>query len=136
MRDFTAGHIATATKSLTGTQGRLLVNKNGQEARGDQPSLVPRAAERMRVHELKRYDLKVTVSREESGRTLVQIALGSEARTLSLNEFTGFWLDMVEVSLEETAAQLSFLKEPHAKKTKKSPQARPLVGKRSQSLSH
>ncbi len=47
----------------------------------------------MRVHELKRYGLKVTVSALESGRRLVEIALGSEVRTLSLNEFTSFWLD-------------------------------------------
>ncbi len=89
----------------------------------------------MRVHELKRYDLKVTVSRQESGRTLVQIALGSEVRTFSLNEFTGFWLDMVEISRVENAMQLSFLKEPRAKKTKKSPETRSLAGKRLRTLS-
>jgi len=90
----------------------------------------------MRVHELKRYNLKVTVSCQESGRTLVQIALGSEVRTLSLNEFTGFWLDMVEISREETAAQLSFLKGPPAKNRRKLPQTRPLAGKRSRTHSY
>lgn len=38
----------------------------------------------MRVHELKRYGLKVTGLSQECGRDLVEIALGSEVRTLSL----------------------------------------------------
>jgi len=83
-------------------------------------SPVQRTTERVRVHELKRYDLKVTVSRQETGSTLVQIALGSEVRTLSLSEFTCFWLDMVEISREGTATQLSFLRDPRAKTRKKS----------------
>ena len=74
----------------------------------------------MRVHELKRYGLKVTISSLKSGRGLVEIALGSEVRTLSLSEFTGFWLDMVEISREGTATQLSFLRDPRAKNRKKS----------------
>lgn len=41
----------------------------------------------MRVHELKRYGLKVTIASLKSGRGLVEIALGSEVRTLSLSDF-------------------------------------------------
>jgi hypothetical protein len=59
----------------------------------------------------------------------VQIALGSEVRTLSLNEFTTFWLDMVEISREETAAQLNFLQEPLAKSRKRSPRTRSRTSK-------
>jgi hypothetical protein len=69
----------------------------------------------MRVHELKRYGLKVTVSSRGSGRGLVEIALGSEVRTLSLNEFTSFWLDMVEISRQGATAELNFLMEPFGK---------------------
>jgi len=47
-------------------------------------------------------DLKVNGLTLESGRRLVEIALVSEVRTLSLNEFTSFWLDMVEISRRET----------------------------------
>ncbi len=68
----------------------------------------------MRVHELKRYGLKVTVSFQENGRRLVEIELGSEVRTLSLNEFTSFWLDMVEISRQGDTAELNFLMEPCA----------------------
>src|SRR6267142_2300092 len=96
-------------------------NCPGKEARFDP---IQRTAARMRVHELKKYDLRVTVSRLESRRILVQIALGSEVRTLSLNEFANFWLDMVEISREATTAQLNFLLEPLAKKKRKSPHTR------------
>ncbi len=78
----------------------------------------------MRVHELKRYGLKVTISSLKSGRGLVEIALGSEVRTLSLGEFTGFWLDMVEISRQGTTAELKFLVEPFAKERRKSVQRR------------
>jgi hypothetical protein len=71
----------------------------------------------MRIHELKRYGLKMTVSSLESGRRLVEIALGSEVRTLSLNEFTSFWLDMVEISRQGDTVELNFLMEPCATDT-------------------
>ena len=74
----------------------------------------------MRVHELKRYGLKVTVSSQRNGRGLVEIALGSEVRTLSLNEFTSFWLDMVEISRQGATAEPNFLMEPFAKERRKS----------------
>jgi hypothetical protein len=77
-----------------------------------------------RVHELKRYGLKVTVSSQRSGRGLVEIALGSEVRTLSLNEFTSFWLDMVEISRQGATAELNFLMEPFSRDTRQSPQRR------------
>jgi hypothetical protein len=63
----------------------------------------------MQVHELKRYGLKVTISSLEIGRRLAEIALGYEARTLSLIEFTSFWLDMVEISRQGDTAELNFL---------------------------
>jgi len=71
----------------------------------------------MRVHELKEYGLKVTVSSLESGRRFVEIVLGSEVRTLSLNEFTTFWLDMVEISRQGDTAELNFLRESSATDT-------------------
>jgi len=78
----------------------------------------------MRVHELKRYGLKVSISSLKSGRGLVEIALGSEVRTLSLSEFTGFWLDMVEISRQGTTAELNFLMEPFGRDKRQSPQRR------------
>ncbi len=78
----------------------------------------------MRVHELKRYGLKVTVSSQRCGGGLVEIALGSEVRTLSLSEFTSFWLDMVEISRQGATAELNFLMEPFAKERRKSLQRR------------
>src|SRR5216684_623170 len=78
----------------------------------------------MLVHELKRHGLKVTISPQRSGRGLVEIALGSEVRTLSLGEFTGFWLDMVEISRQGTTAGLNFLMAPFAKERRKSVQRR------------
>lgn len=89
----------------------------------------------MRVHELKRYGLKVTVSPQRGGRGLVEIALGSEVRTLSLSEFTGFWLDMVEISRQGTTAELNFLMEPFAKERRKSVQKRSPTSKNSQTQS-
>jgi hypothetical protein len=89
----------------------------------------------MRVHELKRYGLKVTVSSQRGGRGLVEIALGSEVRTLSLSEFTGFWLDMVEISRQGTTAELNFLMEPFAKERRKSVQRRSPTSKNSQTQS-
>jgi|GEM_PF-4747488 len=85
----------------------------------------------MRVHELKRYGLKVTVSSQKSGRGLVEIALGSEVRTLSLNEFTSFWLDMVEISRQGNTAELNFLMEPCARDTRGASQSRSPTGKKS-----
>jgi hypothetical protein len=93
-------------------------------------------AVRMLVHELKKHDLRVTVSRLESNRTLIQIALGSEVRTLSLNEFTSFWLDMVEISREATTGRLYFLLEPLAKKKRKSPQGRSPTSYKSRTQSY
>ncbi len=89
----------------------------------------------MRVHELKRYGLKVTVSSLESGRRLVELALGSEVRTLSLNEFTSFWLDMVEISRQGDTAELNFLMEPCATDTREESQSRSPTGKKSRSPS-
>jgi hypothetical protein len=85
----------------------------------------------MRVHELKRYGLKVTVSSQGSGTGLVEIALGSEVRTLSLSEFTGFWLDMVEISRQGSTAELNFRMEAFAKERRKSLQRSSLAGKES-----
>ena len=85
----------------------------------------------MRVHELKRYGLKVTVSPLEGGRRLVEIVLGSEVRTLSLNEFTSFWLDMVEISRQGDTVELNFLMEPSAHGTLRASQTRSPTGKKS-----
>jgi hypothetical protein len=89
----------------------------------------------MRVHELKRYGLKVTVSALESGRRLVEIALGSEVRTLSLNEFTSFWLDMVDISWQGDTPELNFLMEPRATDTRVVPQSRSPTGEKSRTPS-
>jgi hypothetical protein len=84
----------------------------------------------MRVHEIKRYGLKVTISSLESARRLVEIALGSEARTLSLTEFTSFWLDMVEISRQGDTAELNFLMEPSAHGTLRVSQTPSPTGKK------
>jgi hypothetical protein len=88
----------------------------------------------MRIHELKRYGLKVTLSSQKSGRDLVEITLGSEIRTLSLNEFTGFWLDMVDISRQGTAAKLNFLMEPSARNRSQSLQRGSSYGKKGRSV--
>jgi hypothetical protein len=89
----------------------------------------------MRVHELKRYGLKVTVSSHGSGTGLVEIALGSEVRTLSLSEFTGFWLDMVEISRQGATAELNFLMEPFARDRRQSPHRQSPTRQKSQTPS-
>lgn len=89
----------------------------------------------MRAHELKRYGLKVTVSAPENGRRLVEIALGSELRTLSLIEFTSFWLDMVEISRQGDTAELNFLMQPRATDPREASQSRSPTGKKSRTPS-
>jgi hypothetical protein len=89
----------------------------------------------VRIHELKRYRLKVTISSLKSGRGIVEIALGSEVRTLSLSEFTGFWLDMVEISRQGTTAELNFLMEPFARDRRQSPQRQSPTRQKSQTPS-
>lgn len=89
----------------------------------------------MRVHELKRYGLRVTVSSHRTGRGQVEIALGSEVRTLSLTEFTGFWLDMVEISRQGTTAELMFRMESFPKERGKSLQRSSPAGKESRTPS-
>ncbi len=85
----------------------------------------------MRVHELKRYGLKVTVSSLESGRPLVEIALGSAVPTFSLNEFTSFCLDTVEISRQGDTAELNFLMQPCATDPREVSQSRSPTGKKS-----
>jgi hypothetical protein len=89
----------------------------------------------MRVHELKGYGLKVTISSLESGKRLVESALGSEVRTLSLNEFTSFWLDMVEISRQGDTAELNFLMQPCATGPREASQSRSPTVKKSRTPS-
>jgi hypothetical protein len=84
----------------------------------------------MRVHELKRVRPNSDGFMPGEWWDPRPNAVGSEDRTVSLNEFTGFRLDMVEISREETTPHLNFLKEPFAKKQQAPPQMRPRTSTR------
>ncbi len=61
------------------------------------------------IFHLKKHNLTVTVTDVNRLEPIVQLALGSEVRTLRLAEFTDFLLSMIEEGRKATTAYLESL---------------------------
>jgi len=61
------------------------------------------------VYEFKKHDMVVTFALRDDTKRIVQLALGSETRTFELEEFTDFWLTMIEEGRKATSAYLESL---------------------------
>lgn len=57
----------------------------------------------------KKHDMTVTFALRDDRKRVVQLALGSEMRTFELEEFTDFWLTMIEEGRKATSAYLESL---------------------------
>jgi hypothetical protein len=60
-------------------------------------------------YQYKKHDMTVTFTLRDDGKRVVQLALGSEMRTFELEEFTAFWLTMVEEGRKATRAYVESL---------------------------
>ncbi len=58
------------------------------------------------VYKFKKHDMTVTFALRDDRKRIVQLALGSEMRTFELEEFTDFWLTMIEEGRKATSAYL------------------------------
>ena len=58
------------------------------------------------VYKFKKHDMTVTFALRDDRKRIVQLALGSETRTFELEEFTDFWLTMIEEGRKATSAYL------------------------------
>jgi hypothetical protein len=61
------------------------------------------------VYKFKKHDMTVTFALRDDRKRIVQLALGSEMRTFELEEFTDFWLTMIEEGRKATSAYLESL---------------------------
>ena len=61
------------------------------------------------LYQFKKYDMTVTFTLRDDGKCVVQLALGSETRIFELEEFTDFWLTMIEEGRKATSAYLESL---------------------------
>jgi len=61
------------------------------------------------VYKFKKHDMTVTFALRNDRKRVVQLALGSEMRTFELEEFTDFWLTMIEEGRKATSAYLESL---------------------------
>ncbi len=61
------------------------------------------------VYEFKKHDMVVTFTVRDDTKRIVRLALGSEMRTFELEEFTDFWLTMIEEGRKATSAWLESL---------------------------
>ena len=61
------------------------------------------------VYEFKKHDMVVTFALRDDTKRIVQLALGSETRTFELEEFTDFWLTMIEEGRKATSDYLESL---------------------------
>ena len=61
------------------------------------------------VYKFKKHDMTVTFALRDDRKQVVQLALGSEMRTFELEEFTDFWLMMIEEGRKATSAYLESL---------------------------
>ncbi len=66
----------------------------------------------MTVYRLPKHDLRVTFTQKDHRGPFVELAVGSEVRTLPLGEFTNFWLDMIEMGRIVLTAELDFVLKP------------------------
>jgi hypothetical protein len=69
------------------------------------------------VYHLKSHAITVTFTHLDHMNPVVELALGSEVRTFRLEEFTDFWLAMIEAGRDAITTHLEFLKESPAVKT-------------------
>ena len=58
------------------------------------------------VYKFKKHDMTVTFVLRGDRKRIVQLALGAEMRTFELEEFTDFWLTMIEEGRKATSAYL------------------------------
>jgi len=61
------------------------------------------------VYRFKKHDMTVTFALRDDRKRVVQLALGSEMRTFELEEFTDFWLTMIEEGRKATSTWLESL---------------------------
>ncbi len=72
------------------------------------------------VYQLKSHAMTVTFIHLDHMNPVVEFAVGSEVRTFRLEEFTDFWLTMIEAGREAITAHLEFLREfPRGKQERK-----------------
>ena len=72
------------------------------------------------VYQLKSHAMTVTFIHLDHMNPVVEFALGSEVRTFRLEEFTDFWLTMIEAGCEAITGHLEFLREfPRGKQERK-----------------
>src|SRR6266404_2219825 len=69
------------------------------------------------VYHLKSHAMTVTFTHLDHMNPVVELALGSEVRTFRLEEFTDFWLAMIEAGRGAITRHLEFLKESPRVKT-------------------
>ena len=79
----------------------------GTTAQSEQSKTVLRGKERaVVVYRLEKQDMTVRLSSQAASDPIVELALGTEARSFSLGEFVHFWLTMIEVGLKRDIAGL------------------------------
>jgi len=61
------------------------------------------------VYKFKKHDMTVTFALRDGMKRVVQLALGSETRTFELEEFTDFWLTIIEQGRKATSTYLESL---------------------------
>jgi hypothetical protein len=59
------------------------------------------------VYHVEKQDLKVTLFSRRGSEPVIELAMGTEARSFSLSEFIHFWLTIVEVGLNSDFARLA-----------------------------
>jgi len=69
-------------------------------------TLLPGKDQAVVVHCLQKQNLTVTLFSRCQSEPVVELALGTEARSFSLAEFVHFWLTMIEVGLTRDIAEL------------------------------
>jgi hypothetical protein len=74
----------------------------------------------MLVYRLEKQDMTVTLTDAPDSGPLVELALGSEARTFPLAEFTDFWLTMIEVGRQATSSYLDALADSARRRNRRS----------------
>ena len=68
---------------------------------------------------MKSHAMTVTFIHLDQMNPVVELALGSEVRTFRLEEFTDFWLAMIEAGRDAITAHLEFLRVPSEETRKK-----------------
>jgi hypothetical protein len=68
--------------------------------------VVPGKDQAVVVYFLQKQNMTVTLFSRGQSEPVVELALGTEARSFSLREFVHFWLTMIEVGLTRDIAEL------------------------------